>query len=92
MGPNRKFFLPPRLSAKACFRPPSSRGQRGKANERALEINFGAERSLGMSDIPDQPHADDDDDNERTETAKRVAEDYASGLREMLRKLRKWFN
>ena len=45
-----------------------------------------------MSDDPDQPHADDDDDNERTETAKRVAEDYASGLREMLRKLRKWFN
>jgi len=91
VGPNRKFFLPPGLSAKACFRSPSSRG-RGKANERALETNFGAERSLGMSDDPDQPHADNDDDNERTETAKRVAEDYASGLREMLRKLRKWFN
>ena len=47
-----------------------------------------------MSDDPDPrqktPHADDDD--ARTEDAKRVAEDYASGLREMLRRLGRWFN
>jgi len=52
-----------------------------------------------MSDDPDPrqktPHADDDDartEDARTEDAKRVAEDYASGLREMLRRLRRWFN
>jgi hypothetical protein len=30
--------------------------------------------------------------NARTEDAKRLAEDYAGGLREMLQRLRKWFN
>ena len=33
-----------------------------------------------------------DEDKARTEEAKRAAEDYAGMLREMLNKLRKWFN
>lgn len=33
-----------------------------------------------------------DDDGARTEQAKRVIEDYAQALREMLQKLRKLFN
>lgn len=47
-----------------------------------------------MSDDPDprQKTPDADDDDARTEEAKRVADDYASGLREMLRRLRRWFN
>jgi hypothetical protein len=36
------------------------------------------------------PHTDED--QARTEDARRVAEDYASGLREILRRLRRWFN
>lgn len=33
-----------------------------------------------------------DDDEERTEQARRVLEEYAAELREMLKKLRKFFN
>ena len=36
-------------------------------------------------------HTEDDDD-ERTEGARRVVEDYASELREMIHKLRRWFS
>jgi len=34
----------------------------------------------------------DTDDNSRTEEAKRVVDDYVEGLRELLRRLRKWFS
>ena len=36
------------------------------------------------------PHTADDD--ARTKEAKRIVEEYASALREVLQKLRKWFN
>jgi hypothetical protein len=38
------------------------------------------------------PREKPDDDYRRTEEARRVVEDYANGLREMMQKLRRWFS
>jgi hypothetical protein len=46
-----------------------------------------------MNTDPDRnrkPPADEDD--ARTDDAKHVAEDYANGLREIIKRLRRWFN
>ena len=47
-----------------------------------------------MRDDPD--HSEEvrraDEDNARAKDARRVVEEYADGLRDMLHKLRKWLN
>ena len=48
-----------------------------------------------MNDDPVRPReipADNDNDEERIEQARRVLEEYAAELREILKKLRKLFN
>jgi hypothetical protein len=47
-----------------------------------------------MSDDDQRPkkHSNPSDDNQRTKEAKRVAEEYATGLREFIQKLRRLFH
>jgi hypothetical protein len=47
---------------------------------------------MARDPIPPRKALGAEDDDARTEDAKRVVTDYASALREILRKLRKLFN
>lgn len=58
-----------------------------------VQPKFGGASSFEMNDDLARPtEIPADDDEERTEQARRVLEEYAAELREMLKKLRKFFN
>jgi len=65
-----------------------------RARHRCLGTDVGGACSSRMSDEHKarEEAARSEDDDERTEQAKGVVDEYAVGLREMLRRLRRWFH
>jgi hypothetical protein len=58
-----------------------------------IETTSAGQRFTMMPTEYDRPEqAPEKDDDARTREARRVMEDYAAGMREMLQKLRKLFN